>query len=110
MDALASNALSSRVKEFLSEQPLKMFIGGEWLLAASRGEFPVYDPSSGAAIAQVADAAVVGSAIVQHIADGVGESGASPDLARNVLDFVRQLASGVRNARADAPKEEAAGR
>jgi phenylacetaldehyde dehydrogenase len=55
MDALASNALSSRVKEFLSEQPLKMFIGGEWLPAASRREFPVYDPSSGTVIAQVAE-------------------------------------------------------
>jgi phenylacetaldehyde dehydrogenase len=54
MDALASNALSPRVKEFLSEQPLKMFIGGEWLPAACRHEFLVYDPSSGATIAQVA--------------------------------------------------------
>jgi len=72
--------------------------------------FGIRTPEQAAAIAGVADAAVVGSAIVQRIADGLdGESRASPDLARHVLDFVRQLATGVRSARTRSAKE-AAGR
>jgi tryptophan synthase alpha chain len=75
--------------------------------------FGIRTPEQARAIAEVADAAVVGSAIVQRIADGLdGESRAAPDLARTVLEFVRQLASGVRSARADAAnaEKEAAGR
>jgi tryptophan synthase alpha chain len=73
--------------------------------------FGIRTPEQAAAIAQVADAAVVGSAIVQRIADGLeGESRASPELVATVLDFVRQLASGVRTARARPATKEAAGR
>jgi tryptophan synthase alpha chain len=67
--------------------------------------FGIRTPDQAAAIARVADAAVVGSAIVERIAAAVaaggqaGESGDSADLARNVLGFVGQLAEGVRGAR-----------
>lgn len=53
-------------------------------------------------VARIADAAVVGSAIIQIIADNAGnerESKESPDLLNSVLKFVTELAHGVRTAR-----------
>jgi tryptophan synthase alpha chain len=65
--------------------------------------FGIRTPSQAAAIARIADAAVVGSAIVEIIADKTLESSpesvASPDLVESVLKFVSALADGVRNAR-----------
>lgn len=65
--------------------------------------FGIRTPSQAAAIARIADAAVVGSAIVEIIADKTQkpgpESAPSPDLVESVLKFVSQLADGVRNAR-----------
>jgi tryptophan synthase alpha chain len=53
-----------------------------------------------AAVAAVADAAVVGSAIVQRLAAGLDPAGrAPPGLAADLLAFVRQLAGGVTRAR-----------
>jgi tryptophan synthase alpha chain len=50
-----------------------------------------------AEVAELADAAVVGSAIVQHLAAGLDAQGkAGPGLVGQVLDFVRELAGGVR--------------
>ncbi len=62
--------------------------------------FGINTPEQAAAVARVADAAVVGSAIVRQIeanldADGKPAAG----LVDNVLDFVRALARGVRSAR-----------
>ena len=52
------------------------------------------------AIAKVADAAVVGSALVSRIAAHVGEDGkASPKVVEDTLALVRELAAGVRRAR-----------
>jgi tryptophan synthase alpha chain len=67
--------------------------------------FGIKTPAQAAAVARVADAAVVGSAIVQRIADAVGESAPPPDLAASVLGFVRELADGVHGARGDAATE-----
>jgi tryptophan synthase alpha chain len=51
------------------------------------------------AVAQEADAAVVGSAIVQRIADSLDASGkATPKTKESVLELVRDLAGGVRAA------------
>ena len=63
--------------------------------------FGIKTPEQAAEIARVADAAVVGSAIVQRIADAVaaGESAPAPDPVPSVLGFVRTLADGVRKAR-----------
>jgi len=51
------------------------------------------------AVAQEADAAVVGSAIVARIADSLGPDGKpKPGLKEHVLELVRDLAGGVRSA------------
>jgi len=62
--------------------------------------FGIKTPEQAAAVARVADAAVVGSAIVSRIADNLDGSGtALPQLADSVLDLVKGLADGVRAAR-----------
>jgi tryptophan synthase alpha chain len=63
--------------------------------------FGIRDPEAAAAVARHADASVVGSAIVDHIArrlDGNGKP--APALVDDVLGFVGSLAAGVRGARA----------
>ena len=61
--------------------------------------FGIKTPQQAGAVAEVADAAVVGSAIVQTIADNLDADGkALPGLVEKVLNFTRELSSGVRNA------------
>jgi tryptophan synthase alpha chain len=63
--------------------------------------FGIKTADQAAAIAKVADAAVVGSALVSRIAAHVDESGrASPKAVEDVLALVRELSAGVRRARA----------
>ena len=65
--------------------------------------FGIKTPDAAAAIARVADGAVVGSAIVDRIKNQLDETGApKAGLVEDVLDFVRDLRDGVRNARATA--------
>ena len=65
--------------------------------------FGIKTPEQAAAVAEVADAAVVGSAIVQLIADNVDENGQpAADIVGTVLDFARSLADAVRGARRQA--------
>jgi tryptophan synthase alpha chain len=62
--------------------------------------FGIRTADQAAAIARVADAAVVGSALVQRIAANLDSSGAAkPELVETVLGDVRALAAGVRGAR-----------
>ncbi|MEI6557822.1 MAG: tryptophan synthase subunit alpha [Rhodospirillaceae bacterium] len=62
--------------------------------------FGISSPERAAAVAGVADAAVVGSAIVSRLAKGLDARGkASAGLVEDVLAFVRELAAGVRGAR-----------
>ncbi len=62
--------------------------------------FGIKTPEQAAAVAQVADAAVVGSAIVQIIADNLDDNGQpTSHLVDTVLDFARSLADGVHGAR-----------
>ena len=62
--------------------------------------FGIRAPKQAAEIARVADAAVVGSALVSAVAAGLTAKGrAKPGLARNVLKLVAALARGVRAAR-----------
>ena len=56
--------------------------------------FGLKTPDACAAVARVADAAVVGSAIVEVVANNAGQ----PDIADKVLSFAADLAAGVRNA------------
>ena len=65
--------------------------------------FGIKTPQQAAAVAEVADAAVVGSAIVQLIADNMDDNGQpAADIVDKVLDFTRSLADGVRGARRQA--------
>lgn len=61
--------------------------------------FGIKTPEQAGAVAEVADATVVGSAIVQTIADNLDANGkAAPGLVEKVLEFTRDLSGGVRNA------------
>ena len=59
--------------------------------------FGIKTPEDVMKISKLADAAVVGSAIVQKIADGSD----SPHMVENVLDFVRSLSHAVQMGRLD---------
>jgi tryptophan synthase alpha chain len=62
--------------------------------------FGIRTPGQAAEIARIADAAVVGSALVDQIARSLdGDGRAGHDLVRTVHDQVRALAEGVRGAR-----------
>ena len=62
--------------------------------------FGIKTPQQAAAVAKVADAAVVGSALVQRVADRMnGDGSVKPGVTEDLLGFVRQLADGVRQAR-----------
>ena len=62
--------------------------------------FGIKSPEQAAGVARIADAAVVGSALVQRIAAGLDDRGAArPGLVDEVLGFVRTMADGVRKAR-----------
>ena len=63
--------------------------------------FGIKTPEAAAAVARVADAAVVGTALVDRVMAGLDDEGrARPGLADDVLAYVGALASGVRGARA----------
>lgn len=62
--------------------------------------FGIRDSAAAAAVARSADAAVVGSAIVDRVAKGLGPGGlAKPGLVDDVLAFVGSLATAVHEAR-----------
>jgi tryptophan synthase alpha chain len=66
--------------------------------------FGIKTPEQAAAMAEVADAAVVGSALVAKIASYIDEQGTSgPALVDQVCAFVTSLAHGVRQARRREP-------
>ena len=61
--------------------------------------FGIRTPEQAATVAGIADAAVVGSAIVEKIVAGIdGQGKAKPGLVKDLLGFVAQLAQGVRGA------------
>ena len=62
--------------------------------------FGIRSAAQAAAVAEVADGAVVGSALVDRVAGNLDAAGrAKPGLAEAVLSLVRELAAGVREAR-----------
>ncbi|MCP5370322.1 MAG: tryptophan synthase subunit alpha [Hyphomicrobiales bacterium] len=62
--------------------------------------FGIKTPDQAAAVAAVADAAAVGTALVAKVAEGLdGDGKAGPGLVDGVLGLVRDLADGVRRAR-----------
>jgi tryptophan synthase alpha chain len=63
--------------------------------------FGIKTPAQAAAVARVADAVVVGSALVAKVAEGLDGGGrAAPGLVDGVLELTAALARGVREARA----------
>ena len=84
-----ADAVASAVARLRRHSPLPVAVG-----------FGIRTPQQAAAVARVADAAVVGSALVERVAahlDGAGK--ATPGLVAAVLDDVKALAAGVRRAR-----------
>jgi tryptophan synthase alpha chain len=66
--------------------------------------FGIKSPEQAAAVAGAADAAVVGSALVQRVADNLDADGhAKPSLVDAVLADIRALAAGIRTARSATP-------
>jgi tryptophan synthase alpha chain len=62
--------------------------------------FGIKNPTQAAEVAKVADAAVVGSAIVDRLAVNLDPDGKpKPGLVEAVLADIRALAAGVRSAR-----------
>jgi tryptophan synthase alpha chain len=62
--------------------------------------FGIRSAAKAAAVAKVADGAVVGSALVDRVAGNLDAAGrAKPGLAEAVLSLVRELAAGVRESR-----------
>jgi len=62
--------------------------------------FGIKTPEQAAEIAAVADAAVVGSSVIERLKAGLdADNRATPGLAADVLGFVRSLAEGVRKGR-----------
>ncbi len=58
--------------------------------------FGIKTPEQAAEVARVADAAVVGSALVRRVSDNLdGHGGAGPGVVPAVVDFVRGLAHAV---------------
>lgn len=60
--------------------------------------FGIRTPELAEEIAAHADAVVVGSALVQRIEDGLSEGVPAADLSASVLQFVEELAGGIRRA------------
>jgi tryptophan synthase alpha chain len=66
--------------------------------------FGIKTPAQAAEVARAADAAVVGSSLVQRVALNLNpDNTAKPSLVDAVLADIRALAQGVRTARRDAP-------
>ena len=85
------------VERIRAETPLPVAVG-----------FGIKSPEDAAAIARVADAAVVGSAIVDTVGAKLDARGkATPDLVPATLALVKHLAEGVRGARARDAKKAA---
>jgi tryptophan synthase alpha chain len=71
--------------------------------------FGIRNADQARAVAEQADASVVGSAIVQRIADSLDGNGKpKPGLKEHVLELVRDLAAGVRSARQPQKRSGAA--
>lgn len=90
--SLDTEAVATAVRRLKSHSDLPIAVG-----------FGIKTAEQAAAVASVADAAVVGSAIVNKVRDANGDGEAA---VRGVLDLVRELSQGVRSARQDANAAE----
>jgi tryptophan synthase alpha chain len=89
-----TDLVAQAVKRIRAHSPLPVAVG-----------FGIRTPEQAGNIAKVADAAVVGSALVDRIASELDDQGrAGPDLVANLLGQVSDLADSVRAARGAAPR------
>jgi len=85
----STEAVEAAVKRLKSATKLPVAVG-----------FGIRGPEQAAAIARFADAAVVGSALVDRVAQKLdGHGKAAPDTASHVLELVRELGTSIRAAR-----------
>lgn len=90
--SLDTEAVATAVRRLKSHSDLPIAVG-----------FGIKTAEQAAAVASVADAAVVGSAIVNKVKEANGDGDAA---VRGVLDLVHELSQGVRSARQDASAAE----
>jgi tryptophan synthase alpha chain len=90
--SLDPEAVAKAVRRLQSHSDLPIAVG-----------FGIKTPEQAAAVATVADAAVVGSALVNKVKDAGSDTKAA---VAGVLDLVRDLAAGVRSARSGASAAE----
>ncbi len=84
-----ADAVSARIADLRAATDLPLAVG-----------FGIRTPDQAAAIARVADAAVVGSAVVERIREGLDAEGRpGAGLVADTLELVRDLADAVRAAR-----------
>jgi tryptophan synthase alpha chain len=87
--AVDADAVSTRIADLRGSTDLPLAVG-----------FGIKTPEQAAAIAKVADAAVVGSAVVERIREGLDAEGRpGAGLVADTLELVRHLADAVRAAR-----------
>jgi tryptophan synthase alpha chain len=87
--SIGVNAALAKVQQIRRHTALPVAVG-----------FGIKTPADAAAIAKVADAAVVGSAVVNSVAEFIDSDGSlRPGCAAHVLTFVETLARAVRDAR-----------
>ena len=93
MKSAAANDVATAVQRLRRHTKLPIAVG-----------FGIKTPDAAAAVARTADAAVVGTALVQIIADRLDAGGKpGPDAVKAPLEFVRSLSSAVRDARQPEP-------
>lgn len=90
--SLDTEAVARAVRRLQSHSDLPIAVG-----------FGIKTPEQAAAVADVADAAVVGSALVNRVKDAGDDTGAA---VSSVLELVREMAAGVRSARSGASAAE----
>lgn len=89
--AAAVEAVAAAIKRLKSATNLPIAVG-----------FGIREAEQAAQIARFADAAVVGSALVERVAGKLDAEGRpAPDAAEHVLELVRRLAGSIRGARRD---------
>ena len=85
----ASDAVRAAVSRLKRHTELPVAVG-----------FGIKTADQAAEVAAIADAAVVGSAVIERLKSGLDEEGrARPGMVADVLDFIGALAAGVRGAR-----------
>ena len=88
--------MSDTERELLESVPTRLFIGGEWRDAAAGATLDVHDPSNGAVIASIADAAAADGIAALDAAVAAADSWAATpprtrsDILRSAFDLLQE--------------------